>query len=332
MPIGIAVNQVHDVDEEIALFARQLGVTDINVNTPPLPMERGYWELDDLVDLRERTEALGLRLAVVENMPYPMYDKVMLGLPGRDEQLENVCTTIRNVAAAGIPVLGYHFMPTFVWRTTYEAPGRGGVLASAYDHAQAHGGNKVVYPQYEGTLRPTAEQMWENYAVFLDAVLPVADEVGLLLAQHPDDPPVEDIDGFARIFTSPDNFKRAHELAKGSPAWGLDLCLGTVSEMAGGADDVHEMIEHFGRRGLIRYVHLRDVQGTVPSFVECFLGEGNYSPAKVIRHLRDVGFEGWLQDDHVPAMSGDTRYGHRARANAIGYMQGVLHALEEYAP
>ncbi|MGI8880008.1 MAG: mannonate dehydratase [Jatrophihabitans sp.] len=328
MQIRQAVCQVRDVDETIAAFARQLGVTSINITTPPLPTDDGYWTVEDLVGLKKRCSDLGLVLEVIENTPHHMYDKVMLGLPGRDEQLENYCTTIRNMAAADIPILGFHFMPTSVWRTDMAAPARGGATATAYDHSLISEGNKVQWPADTGELRLSAEQMWSNYQVFLDAVLPVADEVGLKLAQHPDDPPVDSIDGFARIFTSPENFKRAHKLANGSPAWGLDLCLGTVSEMVGGAAAVEEMIGYFGPLGKIRYVHFRDVQGTVPAFQECFIGEGNYDPPTVIRQLLDVGFDGWLQDDHVPNMTDDTRYGHRSRAHAIGYIQGVLAALD----
>ena len=88
------------------------------------------------------------------------------------------------------------------------------------------------------------------------------------------------------------------------------------------------MIERFGPRGKILYVHFRDVQGTVPSFQECFLGEGNYDPALVIRALRDAGFDGFLLDDHVPHMDDDTAWQHRGRAHAIGYMQGLLNMLE----
>ena len=79
--------------------------------------------------------------------------------------------------------------------------------------------------------------------------------------------------------------------------------------------------------GRIFYVHFRQVLGTVPRFQEAFIGEGNYRPAQVLRHLADVGFDGFLLDDHVPHMVGDTPYGHRARAHAIGYMQGLLEAL-----
>lgn len=327
MPLKIAVNQVQVVDQALADYALQLGITSLNMNTPSMPTEKGYWTYDDLLALRERCEGFGLTLEVIENIPFNFYDQVMMGGPLREEQLRNVTTTIANMSKAGIPMLGFHFMPGFVWRTTWEHPTRGGALASAYDHSLTPLGNKVIWPQYDGSARLTADELWQNYQVFLDAVLPVCEEVGVTLAQHPDDPPVESIEGIDRIFISPDAFSRALELAKGSPAWGIDLCLGTVSEM-NGAQSVHEMIERFGPDGRIRYVHFRDVQGTVPNFVECFIGDGNYDPYAVIMHLLEVGFDGWLQDDHVPVMTDDTPWAHRGRAHAIGYMQGMLRAIE----
>lgn len=104
----------------------------------------------------------------------------------------------------------------------------------------------------------------------------------------------------------------------------------------GGEDAVNEVIDTLGPLGAIFYVHFRDVQGTVPSFRECFLGEGNYNPARVIRRLHDVGFNGFIIDDHVLTMVGDPdtwldissgAYCSRGRAHAIGYLQGVLNAL-----
>lgn len=332
MAMRIAVCQVQDVDDEIAAFATQLGVTSINVTTAAIPCENGYWEVADLVDLRNRCADRGLRLEVIENLPNGTYEHIIVAGPDRDRQLENYQRTIRNMAAADIPILGYHFMPNGVWRTSITTPARGGAIATAYDHARASLGNKAAYPA--DVVHPsslvnegiTADELWNNYAYFLDAVLPVADEVGMKLAQHPDDPPVEEINGVARIFNSPEAYKRGYELARGSEAWGINLCLGTFSEMTGAAAG-EEMIRHFGPLGRIRYVHFRDVKGTVPSFVECFLGEGNYDPVKMIRLLDEVGFEGWLQDDHVPMMTADTPYGHRARAYEIGKMQGILSTL-----
>ena len=96
--------------------------------------------------------------------------------------------------------------------------------------------------------------------------------------------------------------------------------------MPGGRINVMRMIERFGPDGKILYIHFRDVQGTVPTFQECFIGEGNYDPAEVMLALRRVGFDGFLLDDHVPHMDDDSEWQHRGRAHAIGYMQG----LDEY--
>src|SRR5207247_2652450 len=267
----------------------------------------GFWSVDELVDLRERCERAGLVVEGIENVPYRHWDKVLLGKPGRERQLENYATTIRNMAAARIPVLGHHFLPTYVWRTDMRARGRGGALVSVYDEAVADKGNALagykLAPDVPITDRLNREQMWDNYRVFLEAVLPVAEEAGVRLALHPDDPPTEAaLGGIERILISPAAMKRAWEVSANSPAWGLDLCLGTVSEMAGEAS-VNELIDFFGPKGKIFYVHMRDVQGTVPKFKEAFLGEGNYNPAAVLRRLASVGVDGLVIDDHGPTMN-----------------------------
>jgi mannonate dehydratase len=182
----------------------------------------------------------------------------------------------------------------------------------------------------------SASQLRASHQYFLDAVLPVAEQAGVRLALHPDDPPVDvPLGGAARIFTSPQAMADAYQAARGSEAWGIDLCLGTVSEM-GGEQAVNEVIDFFGPKDRICYVHFRDVQGVTPSFRECFLGEGNYDPAAVLRRLAASGFDGFIIDDHVPAMVGDpgtwgdissAAYCSRGRAYAIGYLQGLLRSL-----
>src|SRR6188472_188233 len=326
--IRIGVGQLQSLDAETAAWTRQLGITTFQLNTPAIPGDDGYWHESDLRRLRAEVEAEGLTLEALENVPVAFYDKVMLGKPGWEDQLDAYCRTIRNMGRAGIGLLGHHFMPTFVWRTAMDTPGRGGALVSSFDADLVPGGNRVIYPQAPPTEHATRDEMRLNYGRFLDAVLPVAEAAGVRLALHPDDPPVPAIGGVARLFTSPDDLAWALERSAGSPAWGMDLCLGTVSEMVGGADAVRRAIAILGPRGRIFYVHLRQVQGEVPRFQECFLGEGSYAPAAVIRQLIDVGFDGFLLDDHVPHMTGDTAYGHRARAHAIGYMQGLLAAIE----
>ena len=168
-----------------------------------------------------------------------------------------------------------------------------------------------------------------NYEMFLNRTLPVAETAGVRLALHPDDPPLPAIGPTARLFYSVENMRRALDMANGSPAFGFDLCLGTISEMKGGAEAVRSAIETFGPVGAICYVHFRQVKGTVPAFSECFLGEGNYSPREIIDLLASSGFDGYLLDDHVPEIRGDTGWGHASHAYAIGYMHGLLCRREQ---
>lgn len=339
MSIRIAIGQFNVLTEEKLRFAAQIGATGIQLNSPRLPGEH-RWEEKDLRDLVTRTEAAGLKLEAIENVPVHFYDKAMLGLSGRDEQIENYCHVIRAMGRAGIPILGYHFMPNSVWRTEREAPGRGGAACTKFDMAEVDAittvdglrrflptslGHQSAMPlRAKGEPVIDEESMWANYAYFMKAVLPVAEEAGVGLALHPDDPPMPVLGGVARLFYRPEGFKRAHEISGGSPAWGLDLCLGCCSEMTGGKKNVREMIEFFGPEGRIFYVHFRDVQGTVPNFIECFIGDGNYDPAEVMLLLNKNGFDGFLLDDHVPQMEGDSDWNHRGRAHAIGYMQGLI--------
>jgi len=344
--IRIAVGQFNELTEEKLRYAAQIGVTGIQMNTPKLPGET-HWEEADLRALVVKAGEYGLCVEAIENVPTHFYHKALLGLEGRDEQIEHYQTTLRNVARAGIPVLGLHFMPNSVWRTERMAPGRGGAGCTRFDMAVVDAmntaaemrqflpaglGRQETMPVFDpGTRTVDHEQMFENYRYFISAVLPVAEQEGIKIALHPDDPPVEMLGGVARIFREPANFIRAWELNPTSPAWGLNLCLGCCSEMPGGAANVREMIEFFGPKGRIHYAHFRDVKGTVPDFTECFIGEGNYDPAEVMLLLKRNHFQGFLLDDHVPHMDGDTDWNHRGRAHAIGYMQGLLR-MAEFAP
>ena len=343
MSIRLALGHIEELDDEVVTFAHQLGLESVHLHTPTnLDESAGHWRLEELAALRQRCEDAGLRLEAIENVPYRHWDKVLRGEPGRDEQLESYCRTIRNMGAAGIPTLGHHFIPGYVWRTDLRARGRGGALVTAFDIDRIGEGNKLA--GYKLTPAATqeqvavdAEQMWHNYEYFLRAVLPVAEEAGVRLALHPDDPPIDvALGGFARIMSSPEGLMKAHQLSADSPAWALNLCLGSVSEMDG-ERSVNTVIDYFGSRRRIAYVHFRDVQGTVPRFAECFLGEGNYNPAAVIRRLVHSGFDGFLIDDHVPAMLGDpdtwadtstAAFCSRGRAHALGYLSGVFNALD----
>ena len=131
--------------------------------------------------------------------------------------------------------------------------------------------------------------------------------------------------GVERIFICPDDFRRAEKLVN-SPAWGINFCMGTFSQL-GGQDTVLEMIREFVPKNRIHMVHFRDVQGTIEKFSECFLGEGRYDPAVIIRALHECGYDGLMLDDHVPFITSDTRWGHTARAYTFGYLRGLAKML-----
>ena len=136
MAMRIGVGQAARATDEYLAFASQLGVSGVQLNTPDLPGER-RWEVGDLIALREKVEGYGLELEAIENVPNAFYEDAMLGRPGRDEDIENVAATIRNMGTAGIPILGFNWMPTSVWRTDLSPVGRGGAVVSGFDLADS---------------------------------------------------------------------------------------------------------------------------------------------------------------------------------------------------
>lgn len=224
--------------------------------------------------------------------------KIIMGLPGRDEQIENYIKTLHNMGKVGIPVLGHHFCPTWAWRTTISKPYRCGATVSAYNQA-------------DEDKAPNA------YAV---------SRYHMINMEKKDNPPLPVVAGVERIFISKEDFLKAEKIAD-NPAWGINLCMGTFSQL-GGEECVLDMIREFAPKKRIHMVHFRDVQGTVNNFSECFLGEGRYNPCRIMRELSGYGYEGLVLDDHVPYLTNDTRWGHTSRAYEFGYICGMASMMK----
>jgi mannonate dehydratase len=178
----------------------------------------------------------------------------------------------------------------------------------------------------------SAEDIWTNYTYFMKAVLPAAEEAGVKLALHPDDPPLQEMNGVAKIFTHYDGYARAERIAGGSANWGLTFCVGTWSE--GGArmgKNVFEMIQDFGGRGKIFEVHFRNVTGPLPHFVETFPDDGYMDMYQVMKALRQVRFSGAAEPDHVPKLTGDAGLPRAGTAYCISYMRALLKRANEEA-
>jgi mannonate dehydratase len=310
--------QFQVASEEYLLFAKQFGATDVLFNTPLIPGDGGQWQLQDLVKLRLRVEQFGLSLTALENVPTNFYDHIMLNGPKRDEQIEGMIATIRNIARAGIPIFGYNWMPSHVWRTPPVAI-RGGALATAFDNNLAK-----KYPLTHDR-EYSEDEMWINLEYWIKIITPIAEEEGIRLGIHPCDPPVEKLGGIPQLLRSFAAYKRLIEIYP-SDSNGIEFCQGTFSEMN---DDIYEMIRYFGERKKILYVHYRNVSGQVPVFYEEFVNTGYVDMYKAMKIYHEVNFDGFFIDDHVPHTHGDTPWGHRGRAFANGYIQAMIEAVQK---
>ncbi len=309
---------IRDLSEENLTYARQIGVRDLVVVSPEGLSTNGlYYDYARLVQLKTRVENAGLRIAALQNIPTTWYDKILWGLDGREEQLDNYCRTIDNVGRAGIPVMHYNFHAVRVWRTSRHTRDRGDAHVTSYDHAlmenaPPEGGRELGY-----------EELWDNFEVFVKKIMPVAEKAGVKMALHPDDPPVTPIAGAACLFIDVPAFQRVIDMVP-SPSNGLLFCQGCYTEMMG--PKVFDAIRHFGKQGKIFYVHFRNVAGEMPHFRETFIDSGDIDMFEAIKVYKEVGYEGVMIPDHLPHMINDTSFGHQSNAYAIGYMRGIMKA------
>lgn len=341
----------HMLDEAHFRFARQCGATHAVVhlvdyfnqgkaNTrtdQPIGDLHGWgyagdpdqlWTVDELAAIKADLNRHGLEWTAIENLDPAHWHDILLGGPRRDEQIENVRTIIRRMGEAGIPVLGYNFSLAGVAGRVKTPNGRGGAevvaMAGPVDDPIPNGmvWNMVYNPDApEGFVPPaTHEEFWDRYAYFINAVIPVAEEAGVTLALHPDDPPLPTLRGQPRLVWQPRFYQKMADIHP-SPRNAMEFCCGTVAEMTEG--DVAETIDLHSRQGRVAYVHLRNVRGKVPVYQETFIDEGDINIGQILRILHRNGFDGVIIPDHAPAMTCDAPW-HAGMAFAMGYLKGKM--------
>ncbi len=302
-------------------LARQMGVRyAIAKLSPEHTGQLPPWDLDSLARSKALFEQEGLTLIGLEGDQFNM-DRIKFGRDGRDEDLARYQSMLRNMGKLGIPLLCYNFMAGIGWfRTHTEIHERGGALVSGFSQRYA----AQLEDADSGPLAESA--LWANYRYFLEAVLPIAEQSGVSMALHPDDPPVSPLLGIGRILVSPGDIDCALALSS-SPAHGLTFCQGTVRSMGG---DPFELASRWASR--IRFVHVRDVAGVPGDFRETFHDNGPTDMPALFAHYRQLGLRVPLRSDHVPTLYGEdnTRHGYGTKGNlfGIGYIKGIMDALK----
>ena len=310
-------------DENLAFF-KAIGVDYLTIN--PLHFaadDKGELSTYDemagfLKSARDLAERNGLKLM---NVALEGPDDITLALPGRDAKFEQWKDALRAMAAAGVPTLGYNFKPIGNFRTT-SAVGRGGARYSTFDYEEWQRTEPEWGPRF-GHKQIDEEGMWENISWFLERILPVAEECGVRMALHPDDPPIpEPMGGAARIVSTLEQYERIFAMAP-SDSNAMLFCQGCVTEMG---VDVLASIRRIGALGKIAYVHFRNVRGSRRYFEEVFVDEGDVDMFRAMQTYREAGFEGPFMMDHTPVIPGD-RGGREGHALATGFMRAMIQAL-----
>lgn len=347
----------HQLDQAHFRFARQCGATHLVVhycdyfnqggeeNTrsdQPTGGVHGWgragdpnklWSAEELTALRATVEESGLKLYAIENFDPAHWHDVLLDGPKKKEQLEGLKTIIRNVGSAGIPVFGYNFSIAGVYGRQKGTWARGGAesvgLEGSMDHTSIPDGMvwnmRYREPVGPGVIAPFShEELWRRLEGFLGELIPVAEEAGVRLAAHPDDPPLPVVRETPRLVYQPDMYQRLLDL-RPSRSNALEFCLGTIAEMTEG--DVHEAIDRYAAQNALAYIHFRNVCGKVPNYHEVFVDEGDIDMFRVLRILRKHSYDGVLIPDHTPLMTCPGSW-YAGMAYAMGWMKAALQATD----
>ena len=324
------------------------GVTGIVSAIYDVPVGE-VWPLEKILALKKKIEDKGLAFETIESVP--VHEDIKTGLPSRELYIANYCATLKNLAAAGLTVVCYNFMPVFDWTRSdlvHELPDGSNALIykhdtvlqmdpatwdlslPGWDSSYTKDGMKELLNQYKEI---TEEVLWDNLGYFLERVIAVADEVGIKMAIHPDDPPWS-IFGLPRIIKNKQDLERLIHLVD-SPNNGISLCSGSL-----GVDpnnNVPELIRYFGKLGRVHFGHCRNIKITGE---KCFeesshrSADGTLDMVEIMKAYHDVGFNGPIRPDHGRMIWGETGrpgYGLYDRALGAVYLNGIWETLEKQA-
>ncbi len=326
--IQIAIQTGADASDEDLQFFQQLGIEWAMVGIRRAEQHT----LDFYKQLVKRFGDYGIKIYRIANSSVHNVPEITLNLPGRDEKIEEFKQFIRNLGAAGIKYNTYAHMANGIW-SSGRAVGRGGMDARRLDINDAVGrwGDKTYAGELTHGRRYSEDELWDNYAYMIRQIAPVAEEAGVRIGIHPDDPPVYALGGIPRcMFGNFEGYKKAMEIAD-SPNIGVCLCVGCWLEggEVGMGVGVVDAIKYFASQNKLFKVHFRNVSNPMPEpWVETLIDNGYQDMYEVMKALREVKFDGCIIPDHIPAMLGGPRVG---TAYSIAYMRALVQAVNNEA-
>jgi len=252
------------------------------------------------------------------------HHKMVHNLPGCEQEIEDFIALIRLMAEMEMEVLCYNWMPMEDWlRTTSIAEERGGAKVTAFNIKDA-GKNVTDADRHDQDPTP-AEKLWESLERFLTEVIPVAEDTGIKLALHPDDPPLPVINGHSQIVTSVDALERVVNLVP-SPSNGICFCTGALGPTG---EDLVEGIRRLASH--IHFAHFRNITGTSENFRETWHDNGDLDMPSLMKAFDNIDYQGTIRPDHAPSMAGEPNdtpgYEMLGRLFAAGYMRGLMQAV-----
>jgi mannonate dehydratase len=309
------------------------------------------WPLDKIEEVKNQAEQFGLNIDVVESVN--VHEDIKLGLSSRDQYIENYKRTIEKLAAAGVKVICYNFMPVFDWtRTELFKEMEDGSTALFFEKAKVEdmdpfelvdkisSNSAFTMPGweperlsklkelFEAYKQVTEEDLFNHLEYFLKEIIPVAEENNIKMGIHPDDPPFS-IFGLPRIITNKQNIKRVLSLVD-SPSNGVTLCSGSLG--ANPDNDVAEMVREFSDR--IPFAHIRNVKVYENGdFIETShrSKDGTVDILEIMTAYHEKGFTGYARPDHGRHIWGEEcrpGYGLYDRGLGIMYLWGIWDSLE----
>jgi mannonate dehydratase len=303
-------------------LARQVGINHAIVGVEGALRKVGRDQYEEtLAKIKGDYTVAGLKIAGVESHPVPA-EKIKLGLPGRDEEIEDYCAAIKALGNLGVPMVCYNFMAGLgPYRTRVDVPDRGGALVMEFDNQAAIRQGLTPWGEV------SEDKIWSNLEYFLKAVIPVAEKAGVQMALHPDDPPLSPLRGIGRILTSAKNYRRVLDVVP-SPMNGITFCQANFKLMG---EDIAALAREWCAQKKIFFVHFRDVEGTREHFRETFHDNGPTDMVQMLRIYGESGFDGPMRPDHAPTLEGEANdrpgYAMLGKLFAFGYMKGIMKAI-----